>query len=140
MTESFRSYPAYQQGVTELANEIDNGNPDTAAERFRTDYLQCVEMGMGKGQDGRARWNAIVEDTYNKEKEGKGWDMKLSDKNNDGILEVTLFDPNTGFSIYGERYCADRKVINRADDSKKSLVHHAESSADDNRKHPEMAK
>lgn len=143
MTKLFEQNTEYRAGVLENVNNIDGATNESQAElaanRLRADFLKCSEHGMTKGSEGAKRWNAIAEDVYMNEKEGKGWDVKLSDKNNDGILEISLFDPKTGLNIYGmDIMPPTTKVINRADTSAKSAIHHAESSFDESRVFPEV--
>ncbi len=124
----------YTAGIKEITTQLDsanstNNNAEAAADRLRADFLKCSEQGMGAGEAGRARWNSIVKDVTSGEVNGKGWDARYSDKNNDGLLEMSIYDPATGCDLLWN-VGQDTKEINRADSSRKGALHHAESSAD----------
>lgn len=71
-----------QEGAKELAELADGGRATEAAERLRSDYLHMDPKDFNK----------LVNAMQKHDKDNKGIDIVITDKDRDGIPEITFHD------------------------------------------------
>lgn len=115
-------------GVNEMIYQLDHAKSQQQAEvvanRLRADFMDC----LSQGDEGKVRWNHIVDALKSGEKQGQGFDLQVHTSKN-GLPELTLVDSQKGITLCGVNMGRDQIIVNEDHTTNKGFTPYSESEA-----------